>query len=160
MSENTITQKLSEIGFSFGKPILPIANYVQSKTVNSMLYISGQLPIENGVLAYKGKIGEDLEINTGIKAAELCMINILNQLSFAVDDKISHIKSCVQLEVFINCKQNFERHAEIANGASNLLIKILGDKGKHTRSAIGANSLPLNSAIEISAIFEIKTELE
>ena len=159
MSE-TITQKLNEIGFSLGKPILPIANYVQTKTLGSTLYISGQLPIKDGVPIYKGKIGEDLDTQTGIKAAELCMLNILNQLIFAVDDKISRIKSCVKLEVFINCKNNFERHPEIANGASNLLVKVLGDKGKHTRLAVGAPSLPLNSAIEISAIFEIKTELE
>ena len=156
----TITQKLLELGIPAGKPIIPIANYVQTKRVDSELYVSGQLPIQDGVVIYKGKVGEDLDTESGKNAAELCMINIINQLIFSLDDDMQKIKSCVRLEIFINCSQNFERHAEIANSASNLLIKVLGDKGKHTRIAIGVNSLPLNSAVEISSIFEIKTDKE
>lgn len=159
--KNTISHKLINLGFEDCKPIVPIANYVQTKIFGCAIYASGQLPFKCGNIEYKGKIGLDLDVEEGKKAAELCMVNALHQIALTVEDSIEKIKSCIKIEVFVNCEPSFERHAEIANGASNLLIKVLGEKGKHARIAVGVSSLPLNSAVEITAIFEIeKQEME
>lgn len=157
---NTITQKLLELGFEVSKPVVPIANYVQAKVLNCAIYVSGQLPMKDGEVIYKGKVGEELTIDEGKKASELCMLNVLNQLVLALDDDISKIKSCIKLEIFVNAKEGFEKHPEIANGASDLLVKVLGERGRHTRVAIGVSSLPLNSAVEVTAIFETAKERE
>ena len=88
------------------------------------------------------------------------MLNVINQLIIALDDDITKIKSCIKLEIFVNSQSGFEKHSEIANGASDLIVKLLGERGKHARMAIGVSSLPLNSAVEVAAIFEISKELE
>jgi enamine deaminase RidA (YjgF/YER057c/UK114 family) len=157
---STITQKLIELGFEVAKPIVPIANYVQTKVLNCAIYVSGQLPIKDGEVLYKGKVGVELTVEEAKKGAELCMLNILNQLVLALDDEISQIKSCIKLEIFINAIEGFEKHPEIANGASDLLVKVLGERGKHTRVALGVHSLPLNSAVEVTAIFQTTKDRE
>jgi enamine deaminase RidA (YjgF/YER057c/UK114 family) len=156
--ETSISAKLLELGFEIGKPIIPIANYVQTKILRCSLFVSGQLPVRNGELIYKGKVGQSLTIEEGKEAAKLCAINVLNQIILAIDDDLQKIKSCIKLEVFVNCEATFERHSEIANGASEILIQVLGERGKHVRVAIGVSSLPLNSAVEVTAIFEINNE--
>lgn len=154
----TITAKLAELGFEFGKPVLPVANYVQAKITPGMIFIAGQMPFKNGEIIYKGKVGKDLSIEDGKKAAELALVNILSHLVSAVDDDMENVKSCIKLEISVNCESNFERHSEIANGASDLLVKVLGERGKHIRTAVGACSLPLNSAVEVSAIFQTEKQ--
>ncbi len=156
----TITGKLMEIGFEVSKPLVPIANYVQTKVLNGSIFISGQLPIQNGDVVYQGMVGKDLTTEEAKKATELCMLNVINQLIIALDDDITKIKSCIKLEIFVNSQSGFEKHSEIANGASDLIVKLLGERGKHARMAIGVSSLPLNSAVEVAAIFEISKELE
>jgi enamine deaminase RidA (YjgF/YER057c/UK114 family) len=156
--ETSISAKLLELGFENGKPIIPIANYVQTKILRCSLFVSGQLPLKNGELIYKGKVGKDLTLEEGKEAAKLCAINVLGQIILAIDDDLQKIKSCIKLEVFVNCDGTFERHSEIANGASDILIQVLGERGKHVRVAIGVSSLPLNSAVEVTAIFEINNE--
>lgn len=161
----TITSKLSENGIEIIHPVPPLANYVQTKTALGLIFISGQLPfsaskvlVTEKTIVYKGKIGKDLTLEEGKEAAKICMINILNQLSIAVEDDIAKVGGCLKLEIYINCESNFERHSEVANGASDLLIKILGERGKHSRIAIGVSSLPLNASVEIGAIFETTRE--
>jgi enamine deaminase RidA (YjgF/YER057c/UK114 family) len=156
----TITGKLMEIGFEVSKPLVPIANYVQTKVLNGSILISGQLPIQNGDVVYQGMVGKDLTTEEAKKATELCMLNVINQLIIALDDDITKIKSCIKLEIFVNSQSGFEKHSEIANGASDLIVKLLGERGKHARMTIGVSSLPLNSAVEVAAIFEISKELE
>ena len=153
-----ISTKLSELGFELGKPIVPIANYVQTKIMNCSLFVSGQLPMKDGDVIYKGKVGGNLSVEEGKEAAKICAINILGHLILAIDDDIEKIKSCIKLEVFVNCDPNFERHSEVANGASDILVQLLGEKGKHVRIAVGVSSLPLNSAVEVSAVFELRNE--
>jgi enamine deaminase RidA (YjgF/YER057c/UK114 family) len=116
--------------------------------------------MKDGEVIYKGKVGEDLTIEEGKKASELCLLNVLNQLVLALDDDILKIKSCIKLEIFVNATESFEKHPEIANGASDLLVKVLGERGRHTRVAVGVSSLPLNSAVEVTAIFETAKERE
>lgn len=139
--------------------VKPIGSYVQSKTFNSSLYISGQLPMQknsNGEInVYEGKIGENLSIEQGKEAVKLCILNVVNHLIHAVDDAKDRIKSCIKLEIFLNCSTNFADHAIIADHASNCLNEIIGDKAKHSRVTLGVSSLPLNAAALISAIFEI-----
>ena len=157
---NSITGKLLELGFDISKPIIPIANYVQTKILGSLLFVSGQLPVKNGEVLYKGRVGEEITFEESKEAAKLCASNALSQLSLAIDDEIDLVKSCVKLEVFVSCETGFERQSEIANSASDLIVQVLGEKGKHTRVAIGVCSLPLNSSVEICAIFEIKEKAE
>ena len=157
---NLISSKLIEMGIEPSKPIVPIANYVQTKIVDSVILVSGQLPFKNGEILYKGVVGKDITIDEAKIAAELCVINIVNQIINTVDDNFDKIKSCVKLEIFISCGADFERHAEIANAASDFVIKIFGERGRHTRVTIGVCSLPLNSSIEIAAIFETHKTIE
>lgn len=152
---NLISSKLIEIGIEAGKPVVPIANYVQAKIVDSVVIVSGQLPFKDGEILHKGRVGKDVTMENAKLAAELCVINIIKQIINTVDDNFDKIKSCVKLEIFISCEPNFERHAEVANSASDFIIKILGEKGRHTRVTIGVSSLPLNSCVEIAAIFEM-----
>ncbi len=150
----TITHILTQMGFMADKPAIPIANYVQTKQLNSTLYISGQLPIESGKITSFGK-ASDVELDKSKHAAKLCAVNLLSQLASAVDDKPEFVKSCIKLEIFVNSEAGFERLTDIADVASELIVKVLGEKGKHARVTIGVPSLPLNATVEISGTFEI-----
>jgi len=132
----------------------PVGAYEAIIKTGKIFYISGQLPIKNGKLLYKGKLGKDLSIEEGYAAAELCALNLLSQLGSNLQQY--KVKQIIKIEGAINCCESFTLHADILNGASNLLSKILLDKSGHTRTVIGCNSLPLNAAIEISAIIEVE----
>jgi enamine deaminase RidA (YjgF/YER057c/UK114 family) len=153
-STHTITQKLLESGIELGKPVIPIANYIQTKMVSNLIYVSGQLPSQDGNIVYKGKVNND-NIEDAKRASELCVVNIFSQLVKDLNDDFSALQSCVKLEIFVNCNEDFERHSEVANGASDLIVKILGEKGKHVRVAVGVSSLPLDSSVEVASVFEI-----
>jgi enamine deaminase RidA (YjgF/YER057c/UK114 family) len=120
--------------------------------------VSGQLPIENNArtreVKYKGKVGKDITIDEGKKAAELCVINCLIQLKSALGD-LERIKKIVRLSGFVNCDASFMDHAAVVNGASDFLVQVFGESGKHARSAVGAISLPKNSSTEIDMIVEV-----
>ena len=139
-------------------PDLPVAlaNYVPLKIVDNFIYISGQAPVKNGEMQFTGKVGKDISIEEGIKAAELCCINILSGLKKAINADWEKLDSFVKLGGFVNCLDDFADHPKIINGASNLLVNIFGDKGKHTRFAVGSNSLPMNISVEIDAIIKIR----
>tara|TARA_B100001123_G_C14933903_1_gene876885 strand:+ start:117 stop:575 length:459 start_codon:yes stop_codon:yes gene_type:complete len=134
---------------------LPIANYVPYKLVGNVLYISGQAPIKNGSIVYKGKVGKDITEDEGIKAAELCCINIIAAVKLSLNGDWDKLDFFVKLGGFVNCNDNFFNHPNIINGASNLLVKIFGDKGKHSRFAVGSNSLPMDISVEIEAVVKI-----
>jgi len=134
----------------------PVANYVPYKIIEKLIYVSGQAPIKDGQIAYTGKVGSDISEEDGIKAAELCCINIIAALKSAVKNDWERLDHFIKLGGFVNCKNEFKNHPIIINGASDLLVKIFGEKGKHTRFAVGSNSLPLNIAVEIEAIIKLK----
>ena len=134
---------------------MPIANYVPYKICDKILYISGQTPIKEGSFIYKGKVGEDITEEEGIKAAELCCINIIAALKSAINNDWDRLDEFIKLGGFVNCNNNFTNHPQIINGASNLLVKIFGEKGKHTRYAVGSNSLPMNVSVEIAAVIKL-----
>jgi len=133
----------------------PVGAYVAFKKVNNLLFISGQLPISNDGKMIKGQIGKDLTLEDGQKASKLCVINILAQVKKALNGDLNNIKNCVKITGFVNSTDDFKDQPKVINPASETLSAVFGDKGKHARVAISANSLPLGAAVEIDAIFEI-----
>ena len=131
----------------------PIANYVPFKIIEKTVFISGQGPIINGKNIYEGKIGKNLTIDDGINAAKLCCLNILSIIKSVCDDNWDNFEEIIKIGGFVNCIDSFKDHPKVINGASDMLVEILGEKGKHSRFAVGSNSLPINIAVEIEAIF-------
>ena len=133
----------------------PVGSYVATKIVGNLLYISWQISIsENGELI-KGKIGKDLSVEEGYKAAERCGLNIVAQAKVACDGNLSKIKSCVKLTGFVNSTDNFTDQPKVINGASDLIASVFSEAGMHTRAAVSTNSLPLGVSVEVDAIFEL-----
>ena len=139
-------------------PDLPkaLANYVPYKIIGKTIYISGQAPVQNGELIYKGKVGSDISIEEGIEAAKLCVINIIAALKTGLEGDWDKLDSFVKLTGFVNCQDNFTDQPKIINGASDMLVEIFGDQGRHARVAVGSNALPLGIAVEIDAIAQLK----
>ena len=139
-------------------PDLPkaLANYVPYKIIGKTIYISGQAPVQNGELIYKGKVGSDISIEEGIEAAKLCVINIIAALKTGLEGDWDKLDSFIKLTGFVNCQDNFTDQPKIINGASDMLVKIFGDQGRHARVAVGSNALPLGIAVEIDAIVQLK----
>ena len=150
-----IEKKLKELNIELPNAPDPVGAYVAFKKVNNLLFISGQLPISNDGKMIKGQIGKDLTLEDGLQASKLCVINILAQVKKALNGDLNNIKNCVKITGFVNSTDDFKNQPKVINPASETLSAVFGDKGKHARVAISANSLPLNAAVEIDAIFEI-----
>ena len=133
----------------------PVGSYVATKIVNKMLYISGQISIDENGQLIKGKLGKELKTDDGYKAAERCALNITAQVKKACNDDLSKIKSCIKLTGFVNSSDDFIEQPKVINGASDTIVKIFGETGMHTRAAVSTNSLPLGVAVEVDAIFEL-----
>ena len=133
----------------------PVGAYVAFKISGSLLFISGQLPISNDGKLLKGKIGKDLKLEDGQKAAKLCIINVLAQAKKAMNGDINKIKNCLKITGYVNSTEDFVDQPKVINPASETLSNVFGDNGKHARAAISSNALPLGAAVEIDAIFEI-----
>ena len=150
-----IEKKLEELNIELPNAPDPVGAYVAFKKVNNLLFISGQLPISNDGKMIKGQIGKDLTLEDGQKASKLCVINILAQAKKALNGDLNNIKNCVKITGFVNSTYDFKDQPKVINPASETFSAVFGDKGKHARVAISANSLPLGAAVEIDAIFEI-----
>ncbi len=139
-------------------PELPtaVANYVPYKIVENLVYVSGQAPSKNGKIIYTGKVGEKITDKEGILAAELCCLNIIAILKKSINDDWEKLDTFVKLGGFVNCNPDYTNQPIIINGASDMLVKIFGDKGRHARFAVGSNSLPFDISVEIEAIIKIK----
>ena len=148
-----IDKKINEMGLILPNMPSPIANYVPFKINQKSVFISGQGPIIDGKNMYEGKVGQDLTIDDGINAAKLCCLNILSIIKSVCDNNWNNFQEMIKIGGFVNCIDNFKDHPKVINGASDMLVEILGEKGKHSRFAVGANSLPINIAVEIEAIF-------
>ena len=148
--------KIKELGLTLPEAKAPVGNYVATKIVGKMLFISGQISInENGELI-KGKVGKDLDTDGGYKAANRCALSIISQLKKACENDLSKVKSCIKLTGFVNSTDEFTEQPKVINGASDLIASIFGDSGMHTRAAVSTNSLPLGVAVEVDAIFELQ----
>ena len=149
----SIAQKLSELKISVPEAAAPAANYVPYMRSGNLLFISGQLPFENGQLIHKGRLGENVSIEDGYKAARQCAINIIAQIKAAGGlEKVARI---VRLGGFVNSTADFTDQPKVVNGASDLFVEVFGDAGRHARAAVGVPSLPLGVAVEIDAVVEL-----
>ncbi|MBT8380417.1 MAG: RidA family protein [Ignavibacteria bacterium] len=150
-----IEEKLKELGLLVPPAPKPLAAYIPAMKVGNFVFTSGQVPIEDGKIIYSGKVGKDLSEQQACKAAELCLINCLSAVKSVISN-LDNISKIVKLTVFVNSAEGFTNQPKVANGASGLLEKIFGENGKHVRSAVGVNELPLNSAVEIELIALVK----
>ena len=146
-----IEEKLNKIGLKIPPAPKPLAAYIPAIKVGNLVFTSGQVPIADGKIVYEGKVGKDLTEDEALKAAELCLVNCLSAVKSIIGN-LDNIKRIVKLTVFVNSANDFTAQPIVANGASELLEKIFGENGKHVRSAVGVNKLPLNSAVEIEMI--------
>ena len=149
-------ENIKQLGIEIPDMPTPLANYVPFKLSDNIVYISGQGPVKNGELAYKGKVGDDITLEDGIKAAELCCINIIAALKKSINGDWNRLDNFLKLGGFVNCNNNFYEQPKIINGASDLLVSIFGEQGRHARFAVGSNALPMNISVEIDAIVKIK----
>ena len=150
-----IEDKIKELGFNLPGAPKPVAAYIPAHRVNNLIFTAGQIPSIAGELMFKGKIDKELNLVEGQRAAEICVLNCLAAVKGILGD-LDSIERIVKLTVFVNSSEGFTDQPKVANGASELLIKIFGEKGKHARSAVGVIALPLNAAVEIEMICEIK----
>ncbi|TDH36174.1 RidA family protein [Pseudohoeflea suaedae] len=155
MSE-TIASRLAERRIELPEAAAPAANYLPYVQTGNILYISGQLPLKDGKLAASGLCGRDVDTEAGARAAEICAINILAQAKAALGGDLEKVARVVKITGFVASTPDFTEQHLVLNGASNLIAGILGEPGKHARAAVGMASLPLNAAVEIEAIIEVK----
>jgi enamine deaminase RidA (YjgF/YER057c/UK114 family) len=151
-----ISQRLKQLGIELPTPPAAVANYVPYVVSGNLVFVSGQLPLEGGKLAVAGKLGESVGVEDGIRAARLCAINLLAQARAAAGGDIDRVARLVKLTAFVACAPTFTDQPKVANGASDLMAEVLGEAGRHARAAVGAPSLPLDAAVEIEGIFELK----
>ena len=148
-------KNLEKLGLKLPDAKAPVGNYVATKITGKMLFISGQISINEKGELIKGKVGKDLSVDDGYKAAGRCGLSIISQAKVACGGDLSKIKSCVKLTGFVNSIDNFQDQPKVINGASDLIASIFGDAGMHTRAAVSTNSLPLGVSVEVDAIFEL-----
>ena len=152
---DTAEARLAALGIQLPTPAAPAANYVPVVESRGMLYVSGQLPIGPGGLECTGRVGGEVTIERGRDAARLCAINILAQAKAVLGD-LERVARMVKVTGFVNAAPDFADHPKIVNGASDFLVEVLGERGRHARSSIGVSGLPFGAAVEIEAILEIR----
>ena len=151
-----INKRLEELNINIENASVPAGSYIPYVISNNLVFISGQLPFINGELTIKGKIGDNVSVEEGIQMAEACAMALLSQLKEACNGDLNKVKRVVKLGGFVASTPDFTDQPKIINGASDLLVSIFGDKGRHARFAVGSNSLPFNISVEIDAIIKIK----
>lgn len=150
-----IEEKIKELGFEVPEAAKPLAAYIPAKRIGNLVMTSGQVPLVDGKLKYSGKVGVDLSDEEGQKAAEICALNCLAAIKGIIGN-LDNIEEVVKLTVFVNNKDGYTAQPKIANGASELIGKIFGEKGLHARSAVGVSGLPINAPVEIEMIVKVK----
>ena len=149
-------EKIKELKIDLPEAKAPVGNYVATKVSGKMLFVSGQISIDETGQLIKGKIGKDLDTEAGYNAAKRCALSIIAQVKKACDNDLSKVKSCVKLTGFVNSTDEFIDQPKVLNGASDLIASVFGEAGMHTRAAVSTNSLPLGVSVEVDAIFELK----
>ena len=149
-------EKLKELNINLPEAKAPVGHYVAAKVSGNMLFISGQISIDENGQLIKGKVGKDLDTEAGYNAAKRCALSIVAQVKKACGNDLSKVKSCIKLTGFVNSTEDFVEQPKVINGASDLIASIFGEAGMHTRAAVSTNSLPLGVSVEVDAIFELK----
>ena len=153
---NIIDQRLKELNIELDDASLPAGSYVPYVITNNLVFISGQLPFIDGKLTIKGKVGDNVSLDDAVKMSEACAKALLSQLKAACNGNLDKVNKVVKLGGFVASAPNFVDQPKVINGASDLIVNIFGDKGKHSRFAVGVAALPLNVPVEIDGIFEIE----
>ncbi|MCC7410138.1 MAG: RidA family protein [Gammaproteobacteria bacterium] len=150
-----IDARLAELGLTLPETQAPRGNYIPVVISGRHAWVAGQVPLADGEVRYRGRVGADLSVEDGQAAARICALNILAQLKRALDGDLDRVRRIVKVGGFVACAADFSAHPQVVNGASDLFVEIFGDAGRHARFAVGAASLPLGSAVEVDAVIEI-----
>lgn len=152
----TIADRLRELGITLPAPATPGGNYTPANRVHNTLYVAGQLPTRDGELISPGKVGGDVTVEEAAEAARIATLNALSAVENALDGGLDAVESVTRITVFVNAVPDFDQHSIVANGASDLLVAVLGDAGRHARNAIGMGSLPRGSCVEVETNFKLR----
>ncbi len=150
-----IDAHLEKLGITLPEAAAPAANYIPYTVTGDLVFVSGQVPFVDGKITYQGKVGEDYSVEEAADCARICALNILSQVKAACGGDLDRVVQVVKLGGFVNCVDGFGAQPTVINGASDLMVEVFGDKGRHARFAVGTNALPLNVAVEIDAVFQI-----
>ncbi len=153
---DSLHPRVQALGLTLPTPSQPAANYINHVISQNQLFISGQIPVEDGRPAFLGRVGESLSTEEGAQAAQLAALGLLGQLNAALGGDLTRLVRTLRLGVFIASSGDFKQQSLVANGASNLLVNALGERGRHVRTAVGVSSLPAGVAVEVDAIFELR----
>lgn len=151
-----VQDRMDELALRLPDPPKPAANYVPYVLVGQTIYVSGQIPLVDGEPTFIGQVGTDFDIEAGRKAARICALNVVAQVSDALDGDLDRVARVCKLTGFVNCSHEFYQQPKIIDAASELMLQIFDEAGRHSRSAVGVSALPFNVAVEIEAIFHIK----
>ena len=153
-----VEAKLAELGLTLPAPPAPVANYVRAVPVGNLVFLSGHGPSRDGTFAFQGKVGAERTVEEGYEAARLVMLNVLASLKEVIGD-LDRVERIVKLLGMVNCTEDFGQHPQVINGASDLLVALYGERGRHARSAVGMQSLPNGISVEIEMIVELEEGL-
>jgi len=150
-----IDARLAELGIALPEAAAPVANYVAYVVSGNVVHVAGQLPVENGELKYAGAVGGEVSVEAGAAAARLCALNVIAQVKAACGGDLDRVARVLKLNGFVNAPAGFTDQPRVVNGASDLMVDVFGEAGRHARSAIGMGSLPFDASVEIDAMVEI-----
>jgi enamine deaminase RidA (YjgF/YER057c/UK114 family) len=150
-----IEAHITSLGLTLPVAAAPVANYVPFVRSGNLVFVSGQIPLQDGAIKYTGIVGAEVSAEDGYEAAKLCALNLIAQAKAACDGDLDRVKRVVKLTGFVACGATFGDHPKVINGASDLMVQVFGDAGRHSRAAVGAPSLPRGAAVEVEAVFEI-----
>lgn len=149
-------ERIKSLGLALPEPAAPVASYVPFIVTGNLVFISGQVPRQNGKIAVEGHVGKEVDLAAAQKAAEICALNIISHLNVACGGDLDKVEQCVKLGGFVASAPDFYDQPKVINGASELMEKVFGERGKHARFAVGVSALPMNAAVEVDAIFSIR----
>lgn len=150
-----IERRLADLGLQLPEAAAPAANYVPYTIHDKLVFVSGQLPMRDGRVVITGRLDDDVSPDLGEEAARLCALNVLAQAKAACEGDLTRLARCLKLGGFVSCTSDFFDHPKVINGASNLIVAVMGEAGRHARFAVGCTNLPLNAAVEVEAIFAL-----
>jgi enamine deaminase RidA (YjgF/YER057c/UK114 family) len=154
MTDKTV-QRLNELGIELPQALAPIANVLPVTIAGNIVYVSGQIAVLNGAIQHLGLLGRDVSIEQAQAAARLAALHVISQLNASLHGQLDRVKQCMRLGVFVAATAEFKDHPKVANGASDVLVEIFQERGKHARAAVGVASLPFGASVEVDAIFEL-----
>lgn len=156
----TIEARLDQLGIELPEAAVPVANYVSYVRSGNQLFVSGQLPVARGEMLHRGQVGSEVSVKDAQAAARQCVLNLTAQVKAACDGDLEKVRRVVRLGGFVNSAAGFTDHAQVINGASDLISELFAEKGQHARAAVGCSSLPLGAAVEIEGLFEVAITAE